>query len=138
MDFQNFYNAQQSANNLNQKEEEAGEKLEQQQQEAINEATEKFNAKRDTLLDGLEPFSETSQMAISHAILEKIGKYGISKENVLKLLKGDFKGLMKDKVNEFKDKIQDKVNDSVDEVKDKINVTHKTQLMIQLMMHKIH
>ena len=39
MDFQNFYNAQQSANNLNQKEEEAGEKLEEAQNAAINEAT---------------------------------------------------------------------------------------------------
>ena len=39
MDFQNFYNAQQSANNLNQKEEEAGEKLEQQQQELKKHAS---------------------------------------------------------------------------------------------------
>ena len=54
MDFQNFYNAQQSANNLNQKEQEAGEALEEQQKEAADNATAKFNAKRDKIIDGIK------------------------------------------------------------------------------------
>ena len=126
MDFQNFYNAQQSANSLNQKEQDAGKFLEDEQNEAINEATEKFNEKRDKLIDGLEPFSAVSQEAISHAILEKLGKFGMSKENVMKLLKGDFKGLAKDKINEFRDKITDNVNDAQDTVNDTINEAQDT------------
>ena len=124
MDFQNFYNAQQSANSLNQKEQDAGKFLEDEQNEAINEATEKFNEKRDKLIDGLEPFSAVSQEAISHSILEKLGKFGMSKENVMKLLKGDFKGLAKDKINEFKDKItDDTVNDTINDAQDTVNDT---------------
>ena len=58
MDFQNFYNAQQSANNLNQKEQEAGEELEEQQKEAADNATAKFNAKRDKIIDFSSSFTD--------------------------------------------------------------------------------
>ena len=89
MDFQNFYYALQSVNNLNEKEQEDEQKLEEQQKAAADNATAKFNAKRDKIIDGIKPISETSEMVITHAVLEKLAKYGISKENAMKLLKGD-------------------------------------------------
>ena len=54
MDFQNFYNAQQSVNNLNEKEQEDEQTLEEQQKAAADNATAKFNAKRDKIIDGIK------------------------------------------------------------------------------------